>query len=141
METYNNPEDAIARIEKIIENVIKAVQVSSLEICQQHRNDLIIPLLSHRFEGNLINSIKAIKISDNSSKVTMSQVGYWLNRDSGPQLIRLNKGYAIDRWAKAKGIKAGALLIKPHPFLDRALSNTLDKVPVILKRNIEQAIK
>lgn len=99
------------------------------------------------FDGNLINSIEARKVSKNLSVVEMDDHGLYLDR-MRPHAVWLRKGSYVWEWAMIKGnakvkkiaSRQGYLWVEPHPFLQAATDKTSTKLNSIFERRIRNAL-
>jgi hypothetical protein len=79
-----------------------------------------LSISSERFEWKIYNGTRAVKLSNNRSVVKMPIEGVWLD-SMIPHHVSLKPGRKISQWARARGIKANVLFVRPHPFIDAGL--------------------
>jgi len=99
------------------------------------------------WRNKLWNSIQAKRKSKNISVVTMAKEGIYLD-SMQPHYVKLKRGRLIRKWALEKGkpgvqkiaAREGSIFVKPHPFIDVALSKSLSKLSPNLRRTVKQTI-
>lgn len=64
------------------------------------------------------SGIHPVKISEGKYGIVIPQYGIYLDRMS-PHWVSLKPGRAITEWAKSKKIHAGAIKVRPHPYINR----------------------
>jgi len=94
---------------------------------------------SQRFRKKIYNGIRAEKKSNFRSEVWMPIEGIYLDRMS-PHVVALKRGRLITEWAREKGIKSRYITVKPHPFIDVGVKNSLRKLPVEVRSGVDRAI-
>ena len=88
----------------------------------------------------LYPSIKAEKINKDTWGIKMSKEGLYLDRMK-PHFVSLKRGRKITRWARSKGINAGAIYVKPHPFTVNAFRRIEARAKETVEKQINDAIK
>jgi hypothetical protein len=92
------------------------------------------------WRGKLLNSIRAKKMSDNRTIITMNQEGFWLD-NARPHAVALRRGRLITRWASDHGIRGVRYLyVRPHPFILRGFSRARKNIPKRLQKRITDAL-
>lgn len=92
------------------------------------------------WRGNLLNETRARKISKNTFGIFMPIHGKYLD-SMRTHWVSLKRGRLITQWAKDKGIQAGAIKVKKHPFIDKPFLKVSKKAKSIVLKEINKAIR
>lgn len=102
---------------------------------------------SQRWAGNskIYPGIRAQRMSKFKSVVKMPVEGVWLD-SMKPHWVSLKRGRKITRWAEDRGVPGygvtgNAIYVRPHPFIDVALTKSRQKLPRGLKRSLQKSIR
>ncbi len=92
------------------------------------------------WRGKLLKETRARKISKNVYGIFMPYYGEDL--DSMPtHWVSLKRGRLITQWAKEKGILAGAIKVRAHPFIQKPLMKVRRQAKRIVTKEINRAIR
>ena len=99
-----------------------------------------------KWKDKIWNSIRAVKLSKFKSELRISLFGIYLDR-MRPHWVALKRGRLITQWARERGVKGKTvrfrngnvvrmIFVKPHPFIDEAISVSRVKFAQIIKRRL-----
>lgn len=152
METYTDPQQAMDRVSSVIGKIIDSMFDSSSDIADFHVKSLRREAVSKGLVGtdspHMIDTIRHDHANEGMDNVEIAQKGLWID-SMNPHFVKLQIPRKIALWAQQKGnlgVKTAlamedSIMVHPHPFIRDATNNTITQVPIILKRNIEEAIQ
>jgi hypothetical protein len=100
------------------------------------------------WRGKLWAGIQARKLSRNRSALFMPIHGIYLDRMK-PHWVKLKRGRLVRRWAQEKGNarvqavaqREGSIYVKPHPFIEVPVANSIIRFPQILRHRVDRAMR
>lgn len=82
---------------------------------------------SEEWKGHIRKGINAKKIGKNRYGIEFSKQAMGLDSMS-PHWVSLKRGRLITRWARDRGITAGAIKVHPHPYIDAGYAKMLKRL-------------
>lgn len=84
--------------------------------------------------------IEPRKLGKNRYGIFIPYYGIYLDQ-MAPHFVSLKRGRLISQWAKDKGIKAKAIKVRPHPFIDSGYRKMLNRLEITANRIGNRIVK
>ena len=143
----DNTRTVETNITKLKERLSKDLTGSGFEYAKLAQRNLRLQLTRNRtrWRGLTWRSIRAVRETRNRSVVKIRREGIWLD-SARPHFVKLKHGRLIRQWALQKGNdtireiakREGSIYVKPHPFIDKALTRTRIRFRKILQSKLKR---
>lgn len=144
-----NDRTVINKLNNINFKLPKDIENNGFEFAKLAQRNLRFQLTRNKtiWRKKIWNGTQARKVNKKVSTVVMPKEGIWLDR-AKPHWVKLKRGRLIHRWALEKGNifikeiarREGSIYVKPHPFIDQALTKTQLSYRRILKNSLKKVV-